>query len=153
MSVISLIESLIYAGVLLAIVLLALLGGMLGKKILLLANTILSLMGVAITSFSTSLVMGGVGMLFCNFGGMVNLNLCYIYIIETVHEKYRKSMAMILSVAYSVGALLNILWFYVLPNFKIVLICFYGIPAVLAIAFLVFFVKEAPIWLISRSSP
>lgn len=153
MNTVNLVQTLMYSGIVIAIVLLSLFGNFISKKNIILFNSILILIGVIIASFSVSLVMGGVGLFFCNFGGMFTFNLSYIYVIETFGEKHRKTFAMALPASYSLGSLLNVLWFYVIPDFKIVLLCFYGIPAVIAIVLLIIMVRDVPIDLITKRSP
>ena len=71
---------------------------------------------------------------------------------ELVEEKKRQTHKVIISAIFSVGALLNVLWFYVLPSFEIVLLAFYGLPLlIVGVLFLLFF-KDTPASLITKYS-
>ena len=70
-----------------------------------------------------------------------------------VEEKKRQVYKVVVASIFSVGALTNVLWFYLVPNYKTVLLVFFGIPVIaLAIIFIVYF-KDTPISLITKNSP
>lgn len=55
-----------------------------------------------------------------------------------------------MSTLFSLGALVNVLWFYLLPNFQEVLIFFYLIPLVIVTIGFLLFVKDTPICMVSK---
>lgn len=79
LAVITLMKTIMYAGILLAIFLLAMFGGIIGKKVMITVNLLVTIIGLAVVIWSQTLVMGGIGLLLCTFGGMVNINVCYPY--------------------------------------------------------------------------
>jgi hypothetical protein len=60
---------------------------------------------------------------------------------------------MLIMATFSVGGLANVLWFYLLRDFQLVLLYCYLVPAVLATAALIFFVKDTPICMVTKGSP
>ena len=114
---------------------------------------ILTLIGLVIQVFSSEIWLGVFGMLLFTTGPIVSFNLTYIFITEMVEEKKRQVYKVVVASIFSVGALTNVLWFYLVPNYKTVLLVFFGIPVIaLAIIFIVYF-KDTPISLITKNSP
>lgn len=94
-----------------------------------------------------------VGMFLALAGMIMSLNLTYVFVTELVEEKNRQKYKVILTALFSLGGLTNVLWFYLLPNFEIVLLVFFGGPTlVLTIIFAIFF-KDTPISLITKHNP
>ena len=54
---------------------------------------------------------------------------------------------------FSVGALYDVLWFYVLPDFKLVILVFFAIPVALLAGIFIMFFKDTPISLITKNPP
>lgn len=53
---------------------------------------------------------------------------------------------------FNIGALFNVLLYFLVPNFKIVLLFFFAIPLVaIGVIFLIFF-KDTPISMITKNS-
>jgi len=68
-----------YAGALLGIFFMAVVGDIFGRKALIFGNLILITLGLLLTIFCTNLWMAGFGMFLCVFGGKNNFNLCLVY--------------------------------------------------------------------------
>ena len=60
---------------------------------------------------------------------------------------------MTLAGIYSLGGLLNVVWFYFVPNFEKILIVFYLFPTIVCILALIFIFKDTPLTLITKRSP
>jgi MFS family permease len=73
-----------YSGALLGIFFMSLVGDVLGRKTLMLANLTLMLIGLGLTIFCVNLWMAGIGMFLCVLGGKNNFNLCLVFTAETV---------------------------------------------------------------------
>lgn len=151
-SELDLIQTFIFSGFPIGIFVLALLGGLVSKKALILGNMIITIIGMALIVASSSVIMGGAGMFCCILGLNINLHACFPFITETVSKHYRSTFSMLLSVFDTLGGLANVLWFYLLRDYKQVILFCYLIPAVLATAALVFFVKDTPICMITKAS-
>ena len=81
-----------------------------------------------------------------------SFNLSYIYITEYVDENRRQYYKVVLASMFSIGALLDVLWFYLIPNFEVVLLALFALPVlILIIVFMIFF-KDTPISLITKNS-
>ena len=46
-----------------------------------------------------------------------SFNLSYIYLTEYVDETRRQYYKVVLASMFSIGALVDVLWFYLIPNF------------------------------------
>lgn len=55
--------------------------------------------------------------------------------------------------SYCFGGLTNVLWYYLAPNFQVVLLFCYGLPSLVLTFCLIFLVRDTPICLISSHSP
>jgi hypothetical protein len=54
--------------------------------------------------------------------------------------------------SYCLGGLANVLWYYVIGNFQIVLIVCYAVPSLAVLAGLLYYAKDTPICLMSKYS-
>lgn len=153
MEVITLIKTLAFAGNLCGTIFLALFGGLLSKATFLFWSLFMKVVGLTMIGLSVNMWMGGFGVFLCLFGGMMNLQVCYTYITETVSKNHRQKLSMILSSVYSIGGMYNALCFYIFPNYQIVLLGCYGIPTVILLFALLYFVRDTPFWLITRLAP
>lgn len=106
-----------YSGFPIGILVLALLGGRVSKKNMMMMNLVISLLGMCLIEVGKSIYIAGVGMFCCVYGLNINLNICYPFIAETVASKHRPKFSMLLAVFYTFGALANVFWFYAFPNF------------------------------------
>lgn len=116
-------------------------------------NLCLGLVGMGLVRVAPSIVVGGLGMFWCIFGLNINVNICYPFITETVSQRYRPMFSMLIAVFYALGSLGNVLWFYLLRNFEDVIIYCYGVPSILLTLAIIFFIQDAPICMITKSSP
>lgn len=153
MSELDLIQTFMFSGFAIGIFVLALLGGLVSKKTLILGNMFITIIGMVLMVMSSSVIMGGAGMFCCILGLNINLHACFPFITETVSQNYRSTYSMLLSVFDTFGGLANVLWFYLLRDFKLVILYCYLLPAVLVTGALIFFVKDTPICMITKSSP
>jgi MFS transporter, OCT family, solute carrier family 22 (organic cation transporter), member 4/5 len=139
-----------YAGSLLGVFFMSLMGAILGRKTLILINLATMMAGILLTILCVNLWMAGFGILLCVFGGKNNFNLCVIFMTETTSKKYRQEFSVMIHTFYCLGGLLNVLWYYTIGDYKIVLICCYALPSLFALTAVIFFVKDTPISLISN---
>jgi MFS family permease len=129
-----------------------LIGDLIGAKTLMLMGLIVNLIGVFKVVMSGSLMGAGYGMFFCLFGLTITYGVSFTFVTETVGEEKRQSYKVILSSIYSLGGVLNVLWFYLLPNFEMIMILCYQLPTILCILCFLFFFKDTPITLLTRKS-
>ena len=70
-----------------------------------------------------------------------------------VEENKRQKFKILIAAMFNIGALFNVLLYFLIPNFKTVLIFFFAIPLVLiGIIFIIFF-KDTPISMITKNTP
>ena len=126
---------------------------MVRSKILLLSGLFTAIGGTVLLALSRIYWLSVLGMLGLSTGITVAYNLTYIFITELVEERKRQKYKIVVASIFSIGALFDVLWFFILPNFTIVLLVFFGIPIlVIAILFIVFF-RDTPLHLITKHSP
>ena len=118
-----------------------------------LSGLVMNLVGLLKVIMSQSLIKSGFGLFFCLFGLTIANGISFVFITETVGEEKRQSYKIVLASFYSLGGLLNVLWFYIAPNFETVLIIFYLLPTILCIICFIFLFKDTPVTLISKRSP
>ena len=70
-----------------------------------------------------------------------------------IEESKRQKFKILIAAMFNIGALFNVLLYYLVPNFKMVLIFFFAIPLLfIAIIFLILF-KDTPISMITKNTP
>ena len=70
-----------------------------------------------------------------------------------IEESKRQKFKILIAAMFNIGALFNVLLYYLVPNFKMVLIFFFAIPLLLiAVIFLILF-KDTPISMITKNTP
>ena len=67
-------------------------------------------------------------------------------------ESKRQTYKVMLSSAYSLGGLLNVLWFKLIPNYEKVLILFYLLPTIVCILCFLLFFKDMPLTQLTKKS-
>lgn len=127
-----------------------LIGDFVGRKRLILGNAFLFLTGLLLTVFSVNLVMAGIG-LFIGLSGLQNaFNIEFNFIAEQVSESCREEYSVVVQLFFGLGVLLNVLWAYLVGDWKIMLLAFYLIPAIITIICIIFVVQDTPICLVMR---
>ena len=142
-----------FSGFPIGILLLALLAGRVTKKNLLLANMNLSVLGLVLVILGNGPWVAGAGMFCCMLGLNMSMHTTFPFLAETVSQAYRGRLLMLLCVFDTLGGLANVLWFYLLRRYDLVLIYFYLVPTLLVILALIYLVRDTPICMVSKSSP
>jgi len=112
-----------------------------------------SLVGIIILSFSDVFWFSIVGLFIIPVGIITSYNLTYIFITEMVVEHKRQTYKIIVASIFSVGALTNVLWFLMIPNYEIVMLVFFGLPMLIIMIIFIVFFKDTPISLITKNTP
>ena len=81
-----------------------------------------------------------------------SFNLSYVYLTEYVDESRRQYYKVVLASMFSIGALVNVLWFYLIPNFEVVMLALFALPVLILIVIFIIFFKDTPISLITKNS-
>lgn len=69
-----------------------------------------------------------------------------------VVEHKRQTYKIIVASIFSVGALTNVLWFLLIPNYEIVMLVFFGLPMLIIMVVFIVFFKDTPISMITKNS-
>lgn len=111
------IKTIFYGGELFGFFFSSLVGDFIRAKYLLLLGLVIAIVGCILTSVSPWVWLCVIGMFLTLGGCIIAYNLTFIFMTELVEEKKRQTYKVVISSIFSVGALLNVLWFYILPNF------------------------------------
>ena len=113
----------------------------------------LTLTGIVLIVLSKLYWLSICGMLLFTTGMILSFNLTYIFVTEMVVESRRQKYKVILAAMFSIGALYDVLLFYIIPDYKVVLMYFFGIPILGLIVVFGLFLKDTPISLITKQTP
>lgn len=82
--------TMMYIGNVAGFITLTLVGDLMGRKLLMVSNLIIALVGLIITIFCVSLSMASVGLFLVTFGIQNTFNICFFFISETMDEHSRE---------------------------------------------------------------
>lgn len=142
-----------FSGYPVGIFLLAMVGRLIKKRMMLLISMGISAVGMGLMVWRGTLISGGAGMFCSVFGSNISLNLIYTIPTETVSPRHRSNFSIMIMVTYALGGLLNVLWFYLFRDFRSVLLFCDLVPGLFVIAALIFFIKDLPMCMITKSTP
>lgn len=129
---------------------LTLVGDLMGRKSLLVANLFLANIGLAVTILSQTIIMAGIGLFIITCGIQNSFNVCFYFIAETMSEEYREKFSVAIQLFYGLGVLSNVLWFYALGDWETIMIFCYLVPLVLVTGGAIFILRDTPMCLVTR---
>lgn len=139
-----------YSGYALGFLGLTLVGDLMGRKMLLIVNLFLVILGLLMVIFCWSLMMAGVGLLIITSGIQNSFNDCFYFISETMLEEDREKVSVLIQMVYGFGVLLNVIWYWWFGDWQVVLILFYLIPLLVVTGGSIFYLRDTPICLVTR---
>lgn len=139
-----------YSGYALGFLGLTLVGDLMGRKMLLIVNLFLVILGLLMVIFCWSLMMAGVGLLIITSGIQNSFNDCFYFISETMLEEDREKVSVLIQMVYGFGVLLNVIWYWWFADWQVVLILFYLIPLLVVTGGSIFYLRDTPICLVTR---
>jgi hypothetical protein len=117
------------------------------------SGLILGMIGIFLIIFSDVFWISSLGMSLLVMGMIAAYNLTYIFVTEMVEESNRQQYKIVIAFIFSIGAVFDVLWFFLIPNYEKVLLFFYVVPvAAITIIFMYFF-HDTPISLITKNPP
>ena len=131
----------------------SLLGDYISRKVFILGGLSLTLVGRLLVSIAQGIWMGGAGMMCSVFGLKIVNYVCFTFTAEIVSEEYRQNCIIILETMVGLGAISNVLWFYLFENYLPVLILMEGIPCVFALILFAIIARDTPINMIRKLPP
>lgn len=141
-----------YVGAVIGFLISAVIGDHIGRKSLIMLCLVLNGIGLTITIFCTSIEIAGVGLFISTIGIQNGFNVCFYFLAETVSESHREKYSVAIQLFYGSGVLLNVPWFYLVRDWRLILIFFYLIPSVLVTVTVLLFVRDTPICLVLKHS-
>lgn len=81
------------------------------------------------------------------------MEISFVYIAEIMSEQYRDRSTSIVMFFEEMGALTNVGGFFLLGNYKLVILYFYLIPIAIATIFMLIYLVDTPIRLITHNTP
>jgi MFS family permease len=112
-----LIKSFFYSGQLVAFFVASIIGDLFRTKIMVVGGLAIALVGIVIASFSQIFILSAIGLFLIPVGIITSYNLTYIFITEIVIESKRQTYKILVASLFSVGALTNVLWFLIVPDY------------------------------------
>lgn len=133
-----------FFGAAMGFVCLTLFGEMFGRKLLMQINIISFITGITITIFCVNVYMAAVGLFLSVLGISNAYSICFYFIVETISDDYREKMSVLCQSFYGVGVMMDILWYWGIGNWQIILSCGFLIPAIIILTVLTFVIKDTP---------
>lgn len=131
---------------------LTLFGEAVGRKLLIQINLGSYVVGMTLTVFCANIYMAAVGLFFSTLGINNAYIICFYFILETVSDDHREKMSVICQTFYGVGVVLDILWYWWIQDWQIILGVCYLIPGAIGFVILTIFVKDTPSCLVIRNT-
>lgn len=97
--------------------------------------------------------MVAAGLFLTILGSMNSMEISFVYIAEIMSEQYRDRSTSIVIIFEEMGALTNVGGFFLLGNYKLVILYFYLIPIAIATIFMLIYLVDTPIRLITHNTP
>lgn len=142
-----------YVGGVVGFLLMIIVGDLFGRKSLITICMLMTVAGITVTIFCSSLTMAGIGLFLATVGIQDAYNVCFFFIAETISEEYREKASVAIQLFYGLGVVLNVLWYWMVGDWQLIFAIFYFIPAVLTTLTVVIIVRDTPICLVMRNSP
>lgn len=130
---------------------LSLIGDLVGRKLLMVTNLFVVLLGMGVTLFCVSLTMAAAGLFLMTLGVQNAFNICFFFISETMSEETREKLEVIIQLFYGLGVLINVLWFYIIGDWQWIYIICYLLPLIGVIISFMLLVKDTPMCLVMRN--
>ncbi len=130
---------------------LTLFGEMVGKKVLMQINVAAYVVGLILTVFCVDLYMAGAGLFLAALGINNAYIICFYFIMETCADENREKFSVICQAFYGVGVILDILWYWWIADWQIILVACFLVPAVVVLAMISLFVRDTPTCLVLRN--
>jgi MFS family permease len=130
---------------------LTLFGETVGKKLLMQINVATYVVGLVLTIFCVDLYMAGAGLFLAALGINNAYIICFYFIIETCADENREKFSVICQAFYGVGVILDILWYWWIADWQIILGACFLAPAVVVLVVLSLFVRDTPACLVLRN--
>ena len=126
-------------------------GDLVGRKLLMVTNLFIALLGMGVTLFCVSLTMAAVGLFLITLGVQNAFNICFFFISETMTESTREKLEVIIQLFYGLGVLINVLWFFVIGDWQLIYAICYLLPLIGVIISFMLLVKDTPMCLVMRN--
>lgn len=123
-----------------------------GRKKALIISYGIATLGMIVAVLSPNLYGVGIGLFMMGYGSDSAINICFYFITETMEAKYRQKYSILIQVFFSLGGVVNIGYFYIFKNWKIITWIFLIVPSVICIILIVKVIKDTPYFLVKRNS-
>jgi MFS family permease len=98
-------------------------------------------LGAIIVSLSQNIYMAGFGLFLSGAGSDAAINICFYFFGEVVGDKKRQQYSVIVQILFTLGAMTVTLFYYLIPNWRIVSIISITIPSIIGLLLLVLYVE------------
>lgn len=107
-------------------------------------------LGGIILAVSVNIPMAAVGLFFAGAGSDAAINICFYFFSEVVEDEKRQKYSIVVQIAFTIGAILVTVLFYIIPSWRIVVIISITVPAIIAFILVFLFVEETPQFLLRK---
>ena len=142
----------IYIGKIVGTFILAVLGDIVGRKALFASHFVLGAVSLVFVNFSSSLIMGGILLLFATIGITNVFYLSFSFAAEQVAEENRGTYSVVIQAMYGAGLMLNAVYYYAFADWRMVFWIGYVIPVTIATVGVLIFLRDSPVYLVMRNS-
>lgn len=99
------------------------------------------MLGMILNGFASNLYLIGVGLFLMGFGSDSAINICFYFVTETVESQARQKYSVFIQLFFCLGGVVNVGYFYVFKNWRIILWLFMIIPSILCLIAIIWMVK------------
>lgn len=122
-----------------------------GRRITIVMSTLIIFFGCIILIFSQTIWMASIALILCGMGSDSTLAILGSVSAESLDDNFRQKVGSIVQAAWTLGALVVTLFYYLYEDWKITTMYGLAIPALINTLLIIFFVKESPMYLAIKS--
>lgn len=119
-----------------------------GRKKSLLLSFGITVIGLVIVALGVNLYWVGIGLFLAGYGSDSGINICFYFITETMEAKRRQKFCILIQVFFCLGSVVNIGYYYILKDWKLVVWIFLVVPTVICMGVIWKMVKDTPYFLV-----
>jgi hypothetical protein len=97
-------------------------------------------LGAIIVCISQNIYMAAFGLFLSGAGSDAAINICFFFFGEVVGDKKRQEYSVIVQILFTLGAMTVTLFYYLIPNWRIVSIVAVTIPSIIGLFFIVIYI-------------
>lgn len=109
-------------------------------------------LGMVVAVAAPNLYVVGIGLFLMGYGSDSAINICFYFITETMESKNRQKYSILIQVFFSLGGLVNVGYFYLLKNWRVIMLIFLIAPSIVCLVLVIKVIKDTPYFLVKLCS-